>query len=341
MSTSFVLMTALPPSKGHWRLLQFASHVGDETCVIIATQPGEPYVPERVAAISSAAAKLPRCRVINIHETLPQQPHGDPAFWEMWRNFLRGAGCRDSGDYIVASEPYGATLAQVTGAEFIPFDIPREMTPIRATDIRREPERRFAEIMLEFQPFVRQRVTILGTESSGKTTLSRQLAEALNAHWLPEWARPYLEHLDTPHVDDTRMRAIWRGQRALQMHALDLVDRPFIVQDTDLFATVGYWDFWNPGETPPDLVEDAHAGKSDLYLITRSNIPFEPDPLRYGGSARETTDDYWIGLAERHGLNYRVLEDADARARLDAAARAAREQFASAVHLDYEREDND
>jgi HTH-type transcriptional repressor of NAD biosynthesis genes len=341
MSTAFVLMTALPPTKGHWHLMQFAGHVADETCVIVATQPGEPYVRERVAAISSAATKVPGCRVVTIHETLPQRPHGDPAFWEMWRRFLQDAGCSGAGDFIVASEPYGATLARVTGSEYIPFDIAREMTPIRATEVRRDSERRFADIMVDFQPFVRQCVTVMGAESTGKTTLSRQLAEGLDAHWLPEWARPYLEQLPTPDVDDARMHAIWRGQRALQKQGQDRSDRPWIVQDTDLFTTVGYWDYWSPGETPPGLVADAVAGRSDLYLVTRSNIPFAPDPLRYGVHERETTDDYWVKLAERQGLNYRVLEEATPQERLKAAERASREHFAHAVHLNYEREDND
>jgi HTH-type transcriptional repressor of NAD biosynthesis genes len=341
VSQAFVLMTALPPTKGHWHLMQFAGHVADETCVIVATQPGEPYVRERVDAISSAATRVPGCRVVNIHETLPQRPHGDPAFWEMWRRFLENAGCRGAGDFIVASESYGATLAQVVGAEFIPFDLAREMTPTRATEVRRDPEHHFADIMVEFQPFVRQRVTIMGAESTGKTTLSRQLAKRLHAHWLPEWARPYLEQLPTPDVDDARMHAIWRGQRALQNQGQELSDRPWVVHDTDLFATVGYWDHWSPGETPTGLVADALTGKSDLYLVTRSNIPFEPDPLRYGIHQRETTDDYWIGLAERYGLNYRVVEEATPQARLEAAKRAAREHFAHAVHLTYERQDND
>ncbi len=100
---------------------------------------------------------------------------------------------------------------------------------------------------------------------------------------------------------------------------LDLTDRPYVVQDTDLFATVGYWEHWNPGTTPESLVEDARAGMSDLYLVTLSNIPFEPDPLRYGVHERETPDAYWIALAERYGLNYRVMDEATPKARIRAA----------------------
>jgi HTH-type transcriptional repressor of NAD biosynthesis genes len=341
MSTAFVLMTAMPPTKGHLHLIQFASHVADETCVIIGTQPGEPYVQERIAAVSRAAQTMAGVRVVNIHKTLPQTPAGNPGFWDMWKQFLIEAGCVGQGDFIVASEPYGEMLAEVTGSVFIPFDIAREMTTTRATNVRNEPLARFAEMLPEFQRDIRERVTIFGAESTGKTTLSKALAQSINAHWLPEWARPYLEQLETPGVDDTRMHAIWRGQRALQIQGLDLIDRPFIVQDTDLFATVGFWDYWHPGETPTELVADAHADKSDVYLLTQSNIPFEADPQRYGIDGRETTDDYWTELAERHGLNYRVLHSSDPRERLEEASELAVARFSASVPLAFDRVDNE
>jgi HTH-type transcriptional repressor of NAD biosynthesis genes len=259
----------------------------------------------------------------------------------MWKQFLIEAGCVGNGDFIVASEPYGEMLAGVTGSVFIPFDIAREMTTTRATNVRNEPLARFAEMLPEFQRDIRQRVTIFGAESTGKTTLSKALARSISAHWLPEWARPYLEQFETPGVDDARMYAIWRGQQALQKQGLDLIDRPFIVQDTDLFATVGFWDYWHPGETPTQLVADAHADKSDLYLLTQSNIPFEADPQRYGIDVRETTDDYWIELAERHGLNHQILHESDPRERLSEASELALAHFGVAVPLGFDRIDND
>ena len=42
-------------------------------------------------------------------------------------------------------------------------------------------------------------ITIVGAESSGKTMLAKQLAEALSCRWLPEYAREYLEKLDRPY----------------------------------------------------------------------------------------------------------------------------------------------
>ncbi|MNV84432.1 hypothetical protein D3C71_1783050 [compost metagenome] len=40
-----------------------------------------------------------------------------------------------------------------------------------------------------------------------------------------------------------------------------------------------------------------------------SGIRFTPDPLRYGGEIRESTDQFWIDLLEEYGCNYYVVKD--------------------------------
>ena len=161
MTRAFVLVTAIPPTIGHLRLIGFAAELADDVCVIVGSQPGEPYPFERVDAIRRATASMPGVRVEHLHKTLPQQPEDAPDFWPMWRGFLRGYGMRD-GDLIVASERYGLTLAEISGGVFVPYDLERSITPVRATDIRADPIAHFAEILPEFQPVLRKRITVLG-----------------------------------------------------------------------------------------------------------------------------------------------------------------------------------
>ncbi len=155
-------------------------------------------------------------------------------------------------------------------------------------------------------PFI---ITIFGAESTGKTALSKQLARVLDGDWKEEFARPYLEQTGQG-VTDASMRAIWRGQEALQQQARRS-RAPYVIQDTDLFSTVGYWRLPHVepviGRCPAGLCDDAVALRSDLYLITGSNIPFAADPLRYGGDKRESPDSYWIDLCKQYGLPYIVL----------------------------------
>ena len=225
-------------------------------------------------------------------------------------------------DIIVASERYGKKLADVTGTHFFPYDIDRDINHVKATPVRVDPLTHFGDIIPEFQPYLRTRVTIFGAESTGKTTLARELAKALNATWLFEYARPYLEETINE-ITPRSMTAIWQGQRALQEHAGEISASPYIVQDTDLFSTVGYWQFphWQAtiDACPEQLVDDALRLKSDLYIVTQSNIPFEVDPLRYGGDKREGSDEYWIDICKQYDLPYVVLKTNDREERLATA----------------------
>lgn len=162
-------------------------------------------------------------------------------------------------------------------------------------------------------------ITVFGAESVGKTTLSRELAKRLGANWRCEFARPYLESTGFGITRHT-MRAIWDGQRTLQESAKHTA-YDSIVQDTDLFSTVGYWQLPHItptiGQCPSRLIQDAKALQSDLYLVLRSNIPFEQDPLRYGGDVRESNDTYWINLCEKYKLPYIVINASDRNERTE------------------------
>lgn len=169
-------------------------------------------------------------------------------------------------------------------------------------------------------------VTVFGAESTGKTTLSKQLAAALGTTWKHEFARDYLEQTGNA-VTTRSMLDIWFGQRTLQQK---LSANDIVIQDTDLFSTVGYWQLPHVepeiGRCPEPLIEDACRLQSDLYIITKSNIPFEHDPLRFGGDRRESDDSYWIDICERYELPYIVLHDSDAHGRVAESLQTIRER---------------
>ncbi|MDB5184692.1 MAG: hypothetical protein JWN38_500 [Candidatus Saccharibacteria bacterium] len=328
MARAYILMTAMPPTTGHLQLIQFAQLLADDgVSVIVCTQPHEPLATERVAALRAAVAHhgLADVTIEHLHKTLEQDPAA-PGFWDMWRELMLGFGITPS-DIVVASEMYGQHLAEVSGAQFFPYDVGRDLNHAKATPVRNDPLSNFDDILPEFQPQLRTTVTVFGAESTGKTTLSRQLARELGGHWLFEYARPYLE-TTVNEITPRSMTAIWKGQAALQHQVDNLPAKPYVIQDTDLYSTVGYWQFphWQKqlGACPAGLITDAAALKSDLYIVTKSNIPFEPDPLRYGGDVREGSDDYWLDICEQYELPYIVLETNDPAKRLRQATQAVR-----------------
>lgn len=315
---AYIVMTALPPTKGHLALIKFAKNVANSVRVILCTQPHEPFVQERLASLKEAVKDMLNVSVVHFDEEIQQEPIGDSdaEFWLMWKDILEVYGFH-AGDFIVASEDYGKKLADVVHGEFIPFDMDRVLVKTKARNVRDDFFENYHMMLPEFQKTLRKTVTVFGCESVGKTTLSREIAESLGGEWSQEWARPYLEIKDVGvEVTQEKMESIHRGQAAQQKFiAENTVDKPLVVQDTDLFSTLGYWRLWNTIE-PFSLNYDARLLKSDLYIIPQSNIPFEEDPLRYGGDERESQDQFWIDICEEFELPYVVLQSSSREGRL-------------------------
>lgn len=323
---ALVLMKAMPPTTGHKALIEFASEFASTTTVLVDMASNEPMREERILAVTAMCSKAYGVRTRFVEMEAQSEEEAED-FWEQWDAIL--SEYKGNIEYVIGSEDYCFKIAEMIGARYIPFDPKRELNNAKATYVREHPRAEFDIIAPEFKPFLRRTITVFGAESTGKTTLSRRMARELEGDWIFEWARPYLETVG-PEITVQSMTDIWDGQYAVEAAMMNS-DRPFIVRDTDLYSTIGYWEqpHWADalGPVPEGLIRDANEHKADLYIITRSNIPFEEDPLRYGGDHRESSDEYWIGVAKKYGLNYIVLDTDELSGRLWNATRACIELF--------------
>jgi HTH-type transcriptional regulator, transcriptional repressor of NAD biosynthesis genes len=335
MPNAVVLMTALVPTVGHKYLIDFAKNlVGmGELHVIVGTMDREPVDGAlRCHSLWDTYRQDRRVTVHHLHRDLPQDPSEHPDFWTVWRDVVREFVDVKPDDYFVASELYGMDMARVLGCKFMPCNRYRETVPVKGTDVRMDLMDSFDQILPAFQQHIRKTVTVFGAESCGKTTMTRALSKELNGHFVPEWAREYLETVGAD-VTDERMQTIVHGQAALQRTArADLFNKPFVFQDTDLFSTLGYYRLWNGGtDHDVDLCEYlAKQLKSDFYIVMNDGIPFEADPLRYGGDKRESGMQYWIDLLEEFDLPYYAVPLGNQWQQTNAVCRAVISMFDNA-----------
>ena len=317
MPNAIVLMTALVPTIGHKYLIDFATNLvkpNGTVHVIVGTMDREPIRGDlRFIAIKKAYRVNGYVKVHHLRRDVPQEPSEHPDFWNLWRDIVGEFVDVKPDDYFVASELYGIDMARVLGCRFMPCNRYRETIPIKGSDVRADILGNFRYILPEFQPYLRKVVTTFGAESCGKTTMARRLARDLDGWFVPEWAREYLETVGTE-VTDERMADIVIGQAAAQDTAyLKLRDKPWIFQDTDLLSTVGYYRLWG-GDKRTDMArieQMANERGSDLYVVMSDQIPFEQDPLRYGGTGRESGMRFWVDLLEEFGAEYLVVPAAD------------------------------
>lgn len=335
MRSGLILMTALPPTLGHKYLIDFANRYmrslpdGGEIDILMNSRPCEPIPGDIRFDALRAHFDGPKYEWLYFHhydQDIPQNPSEHPDFWNIWKDLIRKETANKPGDIVFASEEYGKKLAEVLECEFVPCNVYRQIIDVSGTLIRHGgPDFYYTQILPEMRPYFRKTITVFGAESCGKTTLSKHLAKALRGQWVPEWAREYLE-LCGAEVTEQKMNHIVHAQYASQQCVLAMNDKPFIVQDTDLLTTIGYYRIMG-FPMPNDAVALFKATKSDLYIMMNDRIPFEPDILRYGNGARETDMKFWIDLLEEFGCNYHVMQATDPHGQIGEATKAVLEPY--------------
>jgi len=126
------------------------------------------------------------------------------------------------------------------------------------------------------------KAVIFGPESTGKTTLSEQLARHYNSVWVPEYAREYLQdkwNNERKTCEPKDLLPIARGQMALENELAQKTDS-ILICDTDLLETKVYSEAYYVGSCDPMLEKYALENKYDLYFLTYIDIPWEADDLR-------------------------------------------------------------
>lgn len=133
------------------------------------------------------------------------------------------------------------------------------------------------------------KIALFGPESTGKTTLAKQLADYYETEWVPEFARDYLQEKweENQHIcvaDD--MLPIAYGQTALENEKLANANR-YLFCDTNLMVTKVFSEMYY-GFCDPLLNEAALKHEYDLFFLTDIDVPWEKDDIRDTPEGRET-----------------------------------------------------
>ena len=166
------------------------------------------------------------------------------------------------------------------------------------------------ETAYQQKPTTLVKVVIFGPESTGKTTLARELAAHYDTIWVPEYAREYLQKK----WDETKeicaledMLPIAEGQMLLENELGEQANKVLIC-DTDLLETKVYSEIYFDGYVDPGLEASALRNHYDLYLLTSIDVPWEKDDLRDRPFDREAIFDKFKGALEKYDRNFVILK---------------------------------
>jgi NadR type nicotinamide-nucleotide adenylyltransferase len=209
-------------------------------------------------------------------------------------------------DAVFTSEAYGDPYASFMGCVHVLVDRDRTHIPISATQVRSDP-RRYASFL---EPCVRayyaRRICVVGAESTGTTTLARDLARHYKTVWVPEFGRIYSEGKLFGDANaewrSEEFMIIARAQADLE-DALAEAANGLVICDTDPFAT-GLWHERYMGYRSSAVERFASGRAYDLYILTGDEIPFEQDGLRDGEHIRHDMHRRFVERLEEDGKRY-------------------------------------
>jgi HTH-type transcriptional repressor of NAD biosynthesis genes len=203
---------------------------------------------------------------------------------------------------LITSEEYGNFVALFMKIEHIAFDIPKKLFPISATAIRNDLFANWKFLPKSVKPYFAIKVVILGTESTGKTTLTKKLSKHFKCSFVLETAREIIANSNNFSFYDLHLVA---KEHAKKIHKAILEDNPLVIIDTDIHTTKSYSRFTFKKELEiSDEIYNSY--RANIYLYLNNDVLYLQDGTRLSQVERNLLD-----ISHRHVLidyNINIIE---------------------------------
>lgn len=288
MTKGFVFGKFLPFHKGHQAMIEFALEKCDLLSVLICASDKENIsgdVRKKWIEETFKTGKKPEVLLFNykeeelINSSVPSREASNAWAKEFKKVFPLHT-------VLVTSEVYGDYVADAMGIKHIPFDLAREIVPCSASMIRNDIQKCWNYLPASVKPYYCKKIVILGTESTGKSTLSKNLASHFNATLVAEAGRDLIEDSNEFTVDDLYKVA---NEHARRIEEAAKGESALIVIDTDVHITQSYARcFFKKPLVLDEWIYDSN--KADLYLYLCNDVPHVQDGTRMQENERNLLD---------------------------------------------------
>lgn len=223
-------------------------------------------------------------------------------------------------DAVFSSESYGDGFAQYLTSffqgelgskqrvEHVCVDLNRVFMPISGTSIRRQKEFLHTYAAAPVRSSFVKRLTILGGESSGKTTLAAALGGQFHQEPVWEYGRELTEKLGgTEQLRYEDLEAIAEEQVLRERRACGgaRLDVPMIC-DTSPLTTMFYSEQMF-GHVSPRLQELAKR-EYDFTILCAPTIPFEHDGTRFEPGFRDIGHAWYVRMLSGYNIPYLLVD---------------------------------
>lgn len=269
MRRGLVFGKFMPLHRGHQLMIETAqAQVDDLTIVVYDSNPPGEYPPMPVEKRLGWLRQLyPDVEnILAVEDPIRSPDHDDPKYAGVYADQLRFLGPFDR---VFSNEPGYEDFAVALGAQHVLVDGGfRSLVPISATEIRTSLYDYRGWLPPEVYSSLIQKVVFVGTESTGKSTLARAMAERFDTLWTHEYGRELWEAqgLTGSFTDHLKMaRAQRRREEAAARQA-----RSFVFCDTNAWTTL-HWSLRSFGTADARLYELVEQTADDYVWVLCDN----------------------------------------------------------------------
>ena len=305
----------LPPHRGHLNSIIQSATQCEKLYVVVSDRKQDTYeicekyglrqMPAILRArwLSQELSNFDHIIVKTLNESnVPPYPHGTVA----WSGLLKECIPEPFDVIFGGEEVYRETyMSNFPGVEYKLYDSNRTNWPISATEIRTNPVKNWDFILGSARPHFTKRVLITGTESCGKTTMTKYLAKIFLTSWAEEYGRnfadEYLGGNEEVYIEKDFVK-IAQKQKDLEEHALRTSNK-ITFFDTDAVVTQFYAKMYL-GHEIPELEQYVDPSNYDLVIMMSPNVKWVDDGKRFNEdqSKRERLHEELIQMYKNRGF---------------------------------------
>lgn len=305
MTRGLVLGKFMPLHKGHLALIRFAAKHCDGLTILLCHHAGEPISGgQRMQWLQTIFTGHSAVGLLSLEYNplaLTETSNADPVHAKAWAEKIKPL--LPHIDVFFSSESYGDAFAAFLGAKHKVFDEARKTVPVAASLIRRKPLTHWDYLPPSVRPFFVKKIALLGSESTGKSTLAGHLAVHYNTCFVPETARDLIGH--TADCTEADLLQIALAHATETKARLNKANRLLFV-DTDLHITKSYSRFLFQKELfLPQWIEEANA--CHLYLFLQTDCPYVQDGTRLSEEGREALSRSHEAVLTDASMAYKTL----------------------------------
>lgn len=284
---------------GHYRMIEYAMNKYDSITVVVYSRNGEHWDGELRKKWIDEAFNHSENRVRVVHIPMDYCDPYNEHSWDVWIASIKSI--EKDITHFVSSENYGLEVAKRCEWDHDMYDIDRQITSISGTKLRLNPIDNWEYLPSTTKTSLITKIAIIGAESTGKSTLTRNLSRYYQANFVEEYGREYCLYKDLNQLTERDLCAIYEEQKRREYTESKVSQSGVLFCDTEVLVTRA----WSKYLLGFDCL-DGVIGNHDFYLITNPKNEWIQDGTRVCDSLelRNIFTNFFISELKKHGKRF-------------------------------------